>query len=58
MFEALDFTVSRQPEKQAFSIVQAFMAHHQGMSLVALCNVLCARRAPALVWRRAPGGRA
>ena len=41
MFEALDFTVSRQPEKQPFSIVQAFMAHHQGMSLVALCNVLC-----------------
>ena len=40
MFEALDFTVSRQPDKQAFSIVQAFMAHHQGMSLVALCNVL------------------
>ncbi|ABM38392.1 GH36-type glycosyl hydrolase domain-containing protein [Polaromonas naphthalenivorans] len=42
LFEALDFTASRQPEKQAFSIVQAFMAHHQGMSLVALCNVLCA----------------
>jgi cyclic beta-1,2-glucan synthetase len=41
MFEALDFTVSRQREKQAFSVVQAFMAHHQGMSLVALCNVLC-----------------
>ncbi len=41
MFEALDFTVSHQPEKQAFSIVEAFMAHHQGMSLVALCNVLC-----------------
>ncbi|NDP63959.1 glucoamylase family protein [Polaromonas sp.] len=41
MFEALDFTASRQPERQAFSIVQTFMAHHQGMSLVALCNVLC-----------------
>ncbi|MCX7257853.1 MAG: hypothetical protein NTZ64_14330, partial [Polaromonas sp.] len=40
MFEALDFTVSRQPEKQAFSTVQAFMAHHQGMALAALCNVL------------------
>ena len=45
MFEALDFTASRQSENQAFSIVQAFMAHHQGMSLVALCNVLC-RDAP------------
>jgi len=42
LFEALDFTVSRQHGKQPFSIVQAFMAHHQGMSLVALCNVLCA----------------
>ncbi|WP_293604993.1 GH36-type glycosyl hydrolase domain-containing protein [Polaromonas sp. UBA4122] len=41
LFEALDFTVSRQPGTQAFSIVQAFMAHHQGMSLAALCNVLC-----------------
>ena len=41
MFEALDFTAARQSEKQAYSIVQTFMAHHQGMSLVALCNVLC-----------------
>ncbi|MGV8803539.1 MAG: GH36-type glycosyl hydrolase domain-containing protein [Polaromonas sp.] len=41
MYEALDFTVSRQPEEQAFSIVQTFMAHHQGMTLAALCNVLC-----------------
>jgi cyclic beta-1,2-glucan synthetase len=41
LFEALDFTVSRQSGTQAFSIVQAFMAHHQGMSLAALCNVLC-----------------
>ena len=41
MFEALDFTASHQPERQAFSVVKTFMAHHQGMSLVALCNVLC-----------------
>lgn len=43
-YEALDFTVARQPGKsdtQAFSIVEAFMAHHQGMALAALCNVLC-----------------
>ncbi len=40
MVEALDFTVSRQPGQQAYSVVQAYMAHHQGMSLVALCNVL------------------
>ena len=39
--DALDFTVARQPGAQAVSLVNTFMAHHQGMSLVALCNVLC-----------------
>lgn len=38
--DALDFTVARQPGAQAMSLVNTFMAHHQGMSLVALCNVL------------------
>ncbi len=41
--DAVDFTASRQPAAQAFSVVKNFMAHHQGMSLVALCNVLCAQ---------------
>ncbi|UUZ78335.1 hypothetical protein LP414_04350 [Polaromonas sp. P1(28)-13] len=40
--DAVDFTVSRQPGAQALSVIKNFMAHHQGMSLVALCNVLCA----------------
>ena len=44
-FDAVDFTVSRQAEGQAYSVVRNFMAHHQGMSLVALCNLLC-REAP------------
>lgn len=39
--DAVDFTVSRQADTQVFSLVNTFMAHHQGMSLVALCNVLC-----------------
>ncbi|MDB5732743.1 MAG: cation tolerance protein CutA, partial [Variovorax sp.] len=39
-FDAVDFTVSRQAEGQAFSVVRNFMAHHQGMALVALCNAL------------------
>ncbi|WP_309681781.1 GH36-type glycosyl hydrolase domain-containing protein [Polaromonas sp.] len=39
--DAVDFTVARQPGAQALSVVKNFMAHHQGMSLVALCNVLC-----------------
>jgi cyclic beta-1,2-glucan synthetase len=41
MYEALDFTVLRQAGTQTFSLVEAFMAHHQGMALAALCNVLC-----------------
>ena len=41
MFESLDFTVSRQPAAEPYSVVETFMAHHQGMSLAALCNVLC-----------------
>lgn len=40
-FEAVDFTVARQFQDSAFSVVQTFMAHHQGMSLAALCNLLC-----------------
>ena len=41
--DAIDFTVARQPHGQPFSIVKNYMAHHQGMTLVALCNVLCAQ---------------
>jgi len=37
-FDAIDFTVSRQPAGQPFSVVRNVMAHHHGMSLVALCN--------------------
>ncbi|MEJ7687213.1 MAG: hypothetical protein WKG52_09615 [Variovorax sp.] len=40
-FDAVDFTASRQPEGQPFTVVRNVMAHHQGMSLVALCNVVC-----------------
>ena len=43
--DALDFTAARQPQNQVFSVVKNYMAHHQGMALVALCNVLC-RDAP------------
>ena len=39
--DALDFTPSHQPHAEPFSVVKNYMAHHQGMSLVALCNVLC-----------------
>jgi cyclic beta-1,2-glucan synthetase len=39
-YEALDYTRSRVPEGQPVARVSAYMAHHQGMTLVALVNVL------------------
>lgn len=39
-YEALDFTRSRLPEDESVEIVRSFMAHHQGMTIVALANVL------------------
>ena len=51
--DAVDFTVSRQGSAEAFSVVRNFMAHHQGMSLVALCNVLC-NSAPRRWFAQAP----
>jgi cyclic beta-1,2-glucan synthetase len=38
--EALDCTPARQVHGEAFTPVNTFMAHHQGMSIVALANVL------------------
>ena len=38
--EALDYTPARQTQGARFSLVSTFMAHHQGMSIVALANVL------------------
>ncbi|MBK9314496.1 MAG: hypothetical protein IPM55_09670 [Acidobacteria bacterium] len=39
-YEAIDFTAERLPKNQSRVIIHSFMAHHQGMSLVALDNVL------------------
>ena len=39
-YEALDFTPRRLPEGQKVAIVRAFMAHHQGMTIVAIANAL------------------
>ncbi|MFI5317720.1 MAG: GH36-type glycosyl hydrolase domain-containing protein, partial [Myxococcota bacterium] len=39
-YEALDYTPSRLPAGQDVAIVRAFMAHHQGMTLVAIANAL------------------
>jgi cyclic beta-1,2-glucan synthetase len=39
-YEAIDYTRERVPQDQKRVIIQAFMAHHQGMSFVAINNVL------------------
>ena len=39
-FEALDFTRSRLPDNQDVAIVRCVMAHHQGMTIVAIANTL------------------
>ena len=39
-YEALDYTPTRVPEGESVAIVQAFMAHHQGMTIVAIADAL------------------
>ncbi len=43
-YEALDYTPARVPEGVPVAIVQAFMAHHQGMSIVSIANALLGGR--------------
>ena len=38
LFEAIDFTPSRLGRDSEFNIVKSYMAHHQGMSMMALNN--------------------
>ena len=40
-YEAVDFTPSRVTRGQFCEMVRCWMAHHQGMSLVAVANLLC-----------------
>ena len=39
-YEALDFTPGRIPKGKSVAIVRAFMAHHQGMTIVAIADAL------------------
>jgi cyclic beta-1,2-glucan synthetase len=47
-YEAVDFTPSRLPEGVPQEVVRTWMAHHQGMSLVALANTLDVRHDGAM----------
>ncbi|HEX2327759.1 MAG TPA: glucoamylase family protein, partial [Candidatus Angelobacter sp.] len=42
-YEAIDYTPSRVPRGQTKAIVRAYMAHHQGMSLLGLSHALLDR---------------
>ena len=42
-YEAVDYTPARLPRGQSSAIVRSFMAHHQGMNLVALSHALLGR---------------
>ncbi len=42
-YEAIDYTPSRLPRGQSSAVVRSFMAHHQGMSLLALAYLLLDR---------------
>ena len=39
-FEAIDYTPTRLPRGQSHVVIQTFMAHHQGMSLLAIAHLL------------------
>ncbi len=42
-YEAIDYTPSRLPRGQSSAVVRSFMAHHQGMSFLALAYLLLGR---------------
>ncbi|HEY2560967.1 MAG TPA: glucoamylase family protein [Caldimonas sp.] len=42
-YEAIDYTTSRLPRGQPSAVVRSYMAHHQGMGLLALANLLLDR---------------
>jgi cellobiose phosphorylase len=43
-YEAIDFTPVRMPEGRTHMVIRSFMAHHQGMSLLTLANLLLPRK--------------
>ena len=45
-YEAVDYTPSRLPPGETSVTIRSFMAHHQGMSLLALVNLLCDQPMP------------
>lgn len=52
-YEALDYTPSRIAKNQPCQIVKSYMAHHQGMGLLALANLLTENAMPRRLRARA-----
>jgi cyclic beta-1,2-glucan synthetase len=42
-YEAIDFTPRRMPKDRKHVVIRSFMAHHQGMSMLTLSNMLLPR---------------
>ncbi|MEO7733539.1 MAG: glucoamylase family protein, partial [Kofleriaceae bacterium] len=42
-YEAIDYTPGRVPSDQDFAVIRSYMAHHQGMTLLAIGDVLLGR---------------
>ncbi|MBI3175316.1 MAG: hypothetical protein HYZ25_16450 [Chloroflexi bacterium] len=40
LYESVDFTAERMGTGQEYAVVRSYMAHHQGMILLSLCNTL------------------
>ncbi len=43
-YEAIDFTSQRLPKEKTCMVIRSFMAHHQGMSLLTLANLLAPKK--------------
>src|SRR4030067_552048 len=43
LYEAIDYTPSRQPPGQSSTVVRTFLAHHEGMTLLSLAYLLLDR---------------
>ncbi|MFK2875626.1 GH36-type glycosyl hydrolase domain-containing protein [Rhodanobacter hydrolyticus] len=43
LHEAVDYTPARLPHGQRATVLRSYMAHHQGMSLLALDHLLCSQ---------------
>jgi len=39
-YEAIDYTRARLPEGKTLAVIDSYMAHHQGMTIVAIANTL------------------